>query len=191
MSGGHAPLGVGADADPTQWGLALETCPPSAAPAQGVVVTRAALAEKAGDLARRAARYPRLRLGVTADAAIFWSAEATPLPWFASTMCYLGPPERRMFTPVGWRLATPPILQPTLFATLSAELETPDGALPPLLLAPDPATRAGGAAAGGVRVVDLSASAALPDIDWRRFESLGFAAPSRTARAMNRTARAR
>lgn len=142
----------------------------------GVVAPLALAIGRAAAFAERAERYPALRLALTAEWAVFWAPQPGPLPWFETAVFYLGAPRRRIFAPVGWRVATPELL----LAPLLAAIERAHGLVPPLLAAPpletlDPSPPGHGAPAP-LRLIDLSASLPLEQVDWRALA----AAPSRS-----------
>ncbi|MEL6977937.1 MAG: hypothetical protein AAGM38_04570 [Pseudomonadota bacterium] len=151
-----------AAATAARFGLTLAPCAPEdpaacAAPC-GVAVSREALAARLDAVAARAARYPGLRAGLTDDLALFWAPDPIDLPWFETASFYIAPPRRRIFTPIGWRVATPELLLAPLLEALEARFAI----APPLLIVP-PALAAG---AGAARVIDLRESALAPSIDW-------------------------
>lgn len=142
-------------------GLTLElrrTSPGGARP-QGLVVSRARLLAAQRRLEPRAARYPELRLSLTADLAILWSAEPTELPWIEEAV-WLGAPEARIFSSIGWRYQAGALLR----SALSRALERERGLTPPVLLLPE-ATNDQTAPA---RVIGLCESAPLAAVDWSR-----------------------
>ncbi|MEO1329350.1 MAG: hypothetical protein AAFW46_06800 [Pseudomonadota bacterium] len=128
----------------------------TAEPAFGVVVSLEHAIGRRDALAARAARAGELRLTLMRNEAAFWSLEPVDLPWFPDPICYLGAPRRRIFAPVGRRLALPDLL----LKRLLGELERAHGLAPPILALPtadDPSRP---------RLVGLAAGAPLSAVDW-------------------------
>lgn len=145
--------------------LRLERAATEGARAQGLTLPRALLAERAAQLAARSREDVRLQLCLSGEEAVIWSAEPADLPWFPRGAAYLGAPERRIFTPIGLRIATPAVLLPALLA----ELERRHDVAPPLLARPADPDRP----TGPVTILDLRRSVPLADVDWRRLEAMG------------------
>lgn len=142
------------------------TSPEAGGPAFGVAAPIERVAARARGLARRARRYRGLRLALTEDLAIFWAPQPAPLPWFDAVAFYIGAPHRRIFAPFGWRLSTPDILLDPLLEALMRER----GASPPLVIAPPDHGGADAAESAALRLIALSESALLEDVDFSALE---------------------
>lgn len=143
--------------------LRLERAPAEGAVAQGLVVPRTRLAALGAKMAAWARAGAALQLCFSGAEAVIWSADAADLPWFGAGVVYLGAPAQRIFTPVGYRLATPAVLMPACLA----ELERRHGVAPPLLVRPGD----GGSPDAAPSVLDLRRSVAFADVDWTRLAS--------------------
>lgn len=139
----------------TPFSLSLERND-ATAPAHGVAVLPADAAQRVDVLAQRAERYAHLQVSLLEDVVLFWSPDARDLPWFPDAIWHLGPPLQRIFVPLGWRLATPPLLMPACLAVLERDFNT----RPPIALRP-PVDDA------PPRVIDLRDSGPASEVDWR------------------------
>lgn len=137
--------------------LRIAPAPRDGVAAHGVTLPRSRLAGWSALLARRAGRYPALRLSLAAELAVFWSASGGDLPWFGDDADYLAAPRRRVFTPTGWHLDAP---DPLLDAWLAA-LRRDHDVEPALLALPE------SGAVEAIRVIALGAGAPLDAVDWR------------------------
>lgn len=146
--------------------LALRAVEPAGAPAHGLIAPVSALLRRAAMLERSAPARGGLMLRLSGALAVLWSVTPPALPWFSEPVVYLGPPDQRVFTPIGARLEAPPILAAAWRAALAAE----HGIGPPLLLAP---ARVLGGEGDGTTVLDLRESAPLDAVDWARLAARG------------------
>ena len=122
------------------------------------------LAHAAAVLARLRARtplYPALRLALAEDVAVLFATEPTPLPWVEAPISWLDAQDA-LFVPSGFRLDAPAPLRPEIARRLLRRhgLAAPAALLPPR----EPP--------GRLRLVDLSASCALRDVDLDRVAAL-------------------
>jgi hypothetical protein len=119
-------------------------------------------------IAPRIARYAHLRLALAGGEAVLFGSEVpsdrTPLPWCAAPLGWLaaaGP----LFLPFGSRLDVPA----PWCAEVGRRLLDRHGLPGPALLAPAAVPPSEG---GGLRLLDLSGSRALPEVDAARLGGL-------------------
>lgn len=138
--------------------IALTRSNEPGARAQGFVIARRALPEVAEKLACRAQHYCALRLSLSAREAIFWSAEPCDLPWISVAATYLAVPTQRVFLPIGWHYAAPPLFHAAILTALPLLGEK---GTPLVLLPSNPEAQS-----SPVRVLELIESASLAAVDW-------------------------
>lgn len=133
---------------------------PSRGEPDGLVLALPQAIALLGRLRPRASSYPALRLALAGELAVLFAAEKAPLPWVEAPVAWLEA-EGALYLPSGFGLDAPMRWRAEVVSRLLQHhgLGGPAALLP----ASDPA--------GQPRLVDLSASRALTEVDHDRLAS--------------------